>query len=184
MTTVYISFNAEINIHTTEQLLGVSFQQITQGATHLYYLFSTPGGFVAQGMALYNVIKGLPAETTMHNVGNVDSIGNAIFLGGKKRYACAHSTFMFHGVGFECPPNTRLEEKILRERMNGLLADQKRIGGIISDETSLKGKKINGLFREAITKDATFALDKGFIHEIREVSIPVGAPVVQLVFQR
>jgi len=119
----------------------------------------------------------------LYNVINVDSIGNAIFLAGKNRYACKHSTFMFHGVGFDIQ-NTRLEEKNLRETMANLLSDQNRIGGVIADETSLETKDIHGLFREAQTKDATFALEKSIVQEIRDACIPEGAPLIQLVFQR
>ena len=54
------------------------------------------------GMNLYNVMRAMPFKLITHNVGNVDSIGNAIFLAGVARYACPHSTFMFHGVGFNC----------------------------------------------------------------------------------
>ena len=66
-------------------------------------MLSTPGGSVMNGLNLYNVLRGLPITLTTHNVGNVDSIGNAIFLAGQIRYACPHSTFMFHGVAFNFP---------------------------------------------------------------------------------
>lgn len=182
MTTVYISFNTEINFGTTQQLLGASFDQISKGATHLYYLFSTPGGIVDPGIALYNVLKGLPVETTMHNVGAVDSIGNAVFLAGNNRFACQHSTFMFHGVGFDTPQNARLEEKNLREKLDSVAALQRKIGGIVADQTSLKGEEVDGLFLEAQTKDTDFAMTKGIITAVKDVTIPPGAPLIQLVF--
>ena len=40
------------------------------------------------------------------------------------------------------------------------------------------------MFREAKTVDADFAIGAGIVHEIRDIQIPVGAPVFQLVFQR
>ena len=55
------------------------------------------------GITLYNFLRGVSFQLNNHNIGNVDSIGDAIFLGGAERYACAHSTFMFHGVGFDQP---------------------------------------------------------------------------------
>lgn len=67
-------------------------------------------------MNLYAFLRGVPFDLIVHNVGNVDSIGNAIFLAGQTRYACPQATFMFHGVGFDQHPG-RLEEKILRERL-------------------------------------------------------------------
>src|SRR6266702_4262635 len=107
--TAYISLSAEINVTTTEQIIAVATQLVTQqGFTRLYFLISTPGGTVMNGMNVYNVLRGLPAKIVFHNVGNVDSIGNAIFLAGDERYACPHSTFMFHGVGMDMPAGYRL----------------------------------------------------------------------------
>ena len=87
--TVYISFSAEIIPHTTESLIAVLANLVNQGVAHIYLTFSTPGGSVMNGMNLYNVMRGLPCDISIHNVGNVDSIGNAIFLAGTHRYACA-----------------------------------------------------------------------------------------------
>ena len=37
------------------------------------------------GMTLYNTLRAMPFELITHNVGNVDSIGNAVFLAGDLR---------------------------------------------------------------------------------------------------
>ncbi len=182
--TGYVSFSAEINPSTTESLIALFSDLINKGMRDIYLMLSTPGGTVMNGMNLYNVLRGLPITLTTHNVGNVDSIGNAIFLAGERRYASPHSTFMFHGVGFDVQPGSRLEEKFLRERLGGLLADQKRIGAIIEERTKLKKGQVRALFREAQTKDSTFAASCGIVHEIKDVSIPAGAPIYSLVFKR
>lgn len=181
---VYVSFSAEINPHTTESLLAVAADCANKGVEEVYLMLSTPGGSVMNGMNIYNVLRAMPFKLTTHNVGNVDSIGNAIFLAGEVRYACAHSTFMFHGVGFNAEGGVRLEEKLLRERLNSVLSDQKRIGSIISDRTKIKEPEISDLFREAQTKDATYAVGSGIVHEIRDAKVPSGAPIVSLVFKR
>lgn len=182
--TVYISFSAEINPHTSESLIAILSNVVNQGVPHIYILLSTPGGSVMNGMNIYNMIRGLPCEVSIHNVGNVDSIGNAIFLAGSRRYACPHSTFMFHGVGFTSQQGMRLEEKFLRERLDGILADQRRIGEILVERTSLTREQVDSLFLEAQTKDSTFSIGCGIVHEIRNVEIPAGGPIVSLVFQR
>jgi ATP-dependent Clp protease, protease subunit len=182
--TVYITFSAEIIAHTTESLIAAMANCANQGIAEVHLLLSTPGGSVMHGMNLYNVLRALPLTLVTHNVGNVDSIGNAIFLAGERRYACQHSTFMFHGVGFDVQPGTRLEEKILLERLDNLLADQKRIASIIEDRTNLSATEIEPLFREAQTKDAAYAVGAGIVHEIKDVEIPAGCPVIALVFQR
>lgn len=181
---VYVSFSAEISPNTCESLIALMAQYANQNVQEVYLLLSTPGGAVMNGMNLYNVLRAMPFKLITHNVGNVDSIGNAVFLAGEERYASPHSTFMFHGVGFNTQPGQRLEEKFLRERLGNLVADQKRIGSVIEERTKLPSDEVAELFFEAKTKDATYAVGCGIIHEIRDVQIPEGSPVVSLVFQR
>ena len=121
MPTAYISFSAEINQSTSEILLGSIFDHVNKGTEALYLLFSSSGGGVDQGITIYNLLRGLPVPLTIHNVGSVNSIANVIFLAGKKRIACQHSTFMFHGVGFNVKGEMRIEEKFLRDKAGGLI---------------------------------------------------------------
>jgi ATP-dependent Clp protease, protease subunit len=111
---VYVSFSAEIVPATTESLIAVMADCANKGVPHVYLMLSTPGGSVMHGLNLYNVLRAMPFKLTTHNVGNVDSIGNAIFLAGEERFSCPQSTFMFHGVGFGTNPGERLEEKTLK----------------------------------------------------------------------
>lgn len=181
---VYVSFSAEINPSTTESLIGVMANCANLNVQSVYLLLSTPGGMVMNGMNLYHVLRGMPFKLITHNVGNVDSIGNMVFLAGKERYATETATFMFHGVGFNVDQGQRFEEKSLRERLDGILNDQRRIGMVISANTKLTEDEVAGLFLQAQTKDAQFAVEKGIINEIREVSIPSGVPIIGLVFKR
>jgi ATP-dependent Clp protease, protease subunit len=120
-----------------------------------------------------------------HNVGNVDSIGNAVFLAGEERYACPHSTFMFHGVAAAFQPAiSQLDAKQLRERLDAIDADELRIGSIIEQRTKLDHAEIVALFREQRTKDAAHAISAGIVDEIKDVQIPPGSPVIALVFKR
>src|SRR5680860_616996 len=164
---MYISFSAEIVPHTTESLLAVLSNCANQGIAHVCLLLSTPGGSVMHGLNLYNVMRAMPFRLTVHNVGNVDSIGNAIFLAGDTRYACQHSTFMFHGVGLDAP-GVRLEEKQLREFLDGIQADQNRIGSILTERTQITEDESKTLLLEAKTKDAGYAVSKGNVDEIRD----------------
>jgi ATP-dependent protease ClpP protease subunit len=180
---VYVVFTQEIVPHTTEVLIQALSNLAQNGVQEVYLAISTPGGSVMHGMTLYNFLRGLPFKLFVHNIGNVDSIGNAVFLAGEERYACAHSTFMFHGVGFDRPPG-RLEEKPLREMLQGIESDQKRIGSIITERTTIAEDEVQGLFREAQTKTAEFARERGIVHEIREFKLPPSQPVISFVVQR
>jgi hypothetical protein len=82
--TVYINFSAEIVPSTTETLIATVGNAANQGVKTVYLMLSTPGGQVMNGLNLYNVLRGLPVELITHNVGNVDSIGNTIFMAGSR----------------------------------------------------------------------------------------------------
>jgi len=181
---VYVSFSAEINPNTAESLIAVMANCANAQTQRVYLLISTPGGKVMNGMNLYHVLKGMPFALITHNVGNVDSVGNVVFLAGKERYATSNATFMFHGVGFDATQNKRLEEKDCREKLDAILNDQTRMGNIIAQHTNLSGEEIADLFREARTKDAGYAVNKGIIHDIRDVKITPSCPIISLVFQR
>ena len=58
------------------------------------------------------------------------------------------------------------------------------IGAIITQHTSISEQEVADLFLQAQTKDANWAVDKGIIHEVRNVQVPRGSPIVSLVFQR
>jgi len=181
---VYISFSAEIIPTTTESLIAAMATCAIKHVHSVCLLMSTPGGSVMNGMNLYNVLRGMPFELSTHNVGNVDSIGNAVFLAGTKRYATYNATFMFHGVGYSVEQKVRLEEKDCREKLDGILNDQQRIGLIMTQHTRLTNIEIPLLFREARTKDVSYAIEKGIIDEIRDVQISPGCPIISFVFNR
>jgi ATP-dependent protease ClpP protease subunit len=178
----FLNFHAAINIVTVQNLMAAIGHKLMAGTSDFYFLFSTPGGNVMSGLTLYNFLRAIPATVTMHNIGNVDSIGNAIFVAADaaNRFACAHSTFMFHGVGIDIQ-NARYEEKSAREMLHSILADQKRIADILVARTNLAPNKARQLFREARTEDAMQAQGAGLVAHIRDVQIPSGADIISLV---
>ena len=179
---VYVSFSAEINTSTAEQLIATMSSLANLNVKKVYLLISTPGGEVISGLNLYNVLKGMPFELVTHNVGSINSIGNPVFQAGSKRYATENATFMFHGVGKNV--SQKLEEKNLLEYLDSIQKDQRRIGSVIVENTNINEVEVLELFRGAQTKDVQFALEKGIIDEVREVKIPNGSPVIPLVFKR
>lgn len=112
---VYVSFSADINTSTTERLIAVIAECVNKNVQKVYLLLSTGGGMVMCGLILYHTLKSMPFELITHNVSNINSIGNPVFLAENPRYSCPNATFMFHGVGFKWQSNERLEQKILKK---------------------------------------------------------------------
>ncbi len=125
-------------------------------------------------------MRGMPIRLTTHNIGTVESIANVLFLAGERRYACEDSSFMFHGVGFNVGARARFEMKHLRERIDSVESDQRKIARILTDRTRLDPQIVDGLFDEAVNRDPQYALDHGIIDGIEPVQVPAGSPMRQL----
>lgn len=179
---IYINFSAEINPHTAEALMNFLADQINRGEKEFYILLSSLGGSVKDGVTVYNYIKSLPAKVVMHNIGLVNSIANVIFLAGNERYAVPHSSFLFHGVGFDILQPSRLEEKELKEKIKIIERDQTLMSEIIAERTKFPVEEIRKLFLEAQTKTPEKAKEIGLIQEVKDVKIPEGAKVFSFIF--
>lgn len=149
--TVYVSFSGEISDLSARALTRAMTQCADSGAEDVWLLFATPGGSVREGMYLYNMLRAYPFRLVMHNVGDVDSIGTAIYLASDVRYACPASKFMLHGVSrsFGQPgPEVSLTAEELRWALMNITADEGRISSIIEQRSNLTESEIAAFFRE------------------------------------
>jgi ATP-dependent protease ClpP protease subunit len=175
----YLFLSAEITQTAANQFTAYLAGLAGQMPARLIVAMNSGGGNVVSGIAMYNAMVAMPYPIITHNIGNVDSIANVIFLGGSERYACPGSTFMFHGVGFSGNGNERLEENNLKAKLDTILADHNRISAILSARTqgNLSIRQGMSLFKEQRTRDAQWAVDKGIVAAQREFTLPAGANV-------
>ena len=178
---VYVIFTSVINYSTTETLINVMSDLANLQVKRVHLALSTPGGSVMSGIALYNILRGLPMELITYNIGNVDSIGNVVYLAGNRRYADHHATFMFHGVEASMQGTPRMDERYLREQLDSILADQARIGDIIARRSNRDDREVAAFFRMQQTQDADWAVANGIAHDIRAFDTPAGSPVFPIV---
>ncbi len=182
---VCISFVAPITDITTQALLAAVSNATNQGNHEVYLLLSTPGGSVSSGITAYNTLKTFPVFLTIVNTGNIQSIGNVIYQSGKHRIATPSSSFMFHGIGFDLPQNTRLELKDVKERLVSLENDQNLMANILAKHTNLDLQAVNQLFLQMEFVDTDNAIKYGITDEITEVRFPKGqVPIHQIVFNK
>ena len=175
----YVLFQHDIYEPQVRALQTTLLMLVSQGVEKITLVMSTNGGDVNHGIMLYNFLKALPVDLTTHNIGNVDSIGNTIFLSGSKRYANRNATFMFHGVGRDVKAGVRFEIKNTKEMLGSFEASTRRISITIAACTNLPLADVEKLFVEQVTKDAEYAKQVGIIHEIVDLTIPKGMTVVQ-----
>lgn len=181
--TAYISYYDAINEPKAKALMAASANVLAQTKPErLYFLFSSPGGSVDAGIALYNFLRSLPVPVVMHNSGSIDSVAIVVFLAADERYANPHSTFLFHGIQWGFGQGAQLSWAQLQETVSRFQGDEARLGGIITQRTSITSPELTQLFRQGETKDLGFAKEKGLIRDVREAKVPSGAPFVALNF--
>jgi ATP-dependent Clp protease, protease subunit len=172
MTDHCLIFAAQVNQQSANVLMAYLVDLQIAGATSLTIAITSPGGMVVNGISMYNTIRSVRYEVTTHNIGNVDSIANVIFLAGTRKLLNSTATFMFHGIGFDGNANERLEESNILAKLDAIRADHKRIASIISERSSLSLKTSVSLFKKQATKDAIWAVNSGVADAISEFKIP------------
>jgi ATP-dependent Clp protease protease subunit len=175
----YVTFSCPVNQATTQNLLNIVHNSVAQKITEFHLLISSNGGDIMQGVNLYNVLRAMPFHLTTHNVGNVDSIANAIYLAGDERHACPSATFMFHGVAFN-GTGMNIDITIAKERLKALQSDENRLVGIVADRSGMSAQKVRRLYKGMRTMTATEAQSNGLVDSIAELVVPPNAQVANI----
>jgi len=140
--------------------------------------FSSLGGYVAPGIALYNHIRALPLKVVAYNVGSVSSIAVAAFVGAEERYCSIHSMFMIHPTAF---PNLQgMTWERLRSVADSALADDERTEGILRERTRLPDELLQARRTRDVHITPQEAVTHGLVHGIAEFKVPQGCQILQI----
>src|SRR5690606_27552247 len=131
------------------------------------------------GVAFYNFLKLLPQKITMHNIGNVNSIANIIFMAGEERYAAPHSYFLFHGGNWNYT-NASLTLEVMKENCSILEQNQETMKNIITENSSLSTDQVEALFLKGEAQDVNFAKENKIIDDIKDFKLPDNAIIINI----
>jgi ATP-dependent Clp protease protease subunit len=94
---VYGVFVDDINQANSTRIVQGITGAIAAGNKHLHVMFQSWGGFVGDGVMLYNFFKSLSVvDLSLYNSGQVSSAAILAYLGAKRRVASPRSLFMIH----------------------------------------------------------------------------------------
>lgn len=131
--------------------------------------FSSPGGDVNQGLAIYDFIKSSPSQINIIASGQIMSMGFIIFLAGHNRIATPNTTFMMHSISYgnSDPKIVKHHEVDVNEakRLNDVLLN-------IMGERTYRNKKY--WYRTVILQDRFFN-----VTQAKELGIIKENPVVK-----
>ena len=181
-TDVYLSFVGIIAFPWTQCLRNILCGFASQGVKKITILMSSPGGSIIEGFALYNLIRALPFECNMHNIGSIHSIANIVFLAGENRSAAKYSTFMLHNFTWTFAQETLTVPQV-SEKVMSLDVARKEFVGIFEDRTNLKAGDFDAekFFDNPRTLDSAAAAKAGMVQTVVDFKIPAGSTVLNVI---
>jgi len=145
--------------------------------THLHVLFQSSGGYVGDGVCLYNFFQSLQFDLTLYNVGSVQSIATLAYLGAKKRKTSAQATFMIHR-SYNVPQATTSAR--LQSVAQSLSLDDQRTEAILKKHITLSNKQWAEFNYHDLVFSGTDAVQIGMADEIGEFCPPTGTQVFNI----
>ncbi|MFT5643252.1 MAG: ATP-dependent Clp protease protease subunit, partial [Janthinobacterium sp.] len=180
---VYFLLSGDVNSDMVRRVFAAA-DDLTQQAltttalTTAHILLQSNGGYVSDGICLYNFLKKLPFDIVMYNAGAVASIAVTLFLSGTRRHASDTARFMIHKS--QASASSEMGPDALQVIVDGLRADDMRTEQIMKRHLRLKVKhwKVHACSDLHLT--AKDALQVGLIDGIADFTLPKGKRVTYI----
>lgn len=162
----------QISVNKLFNSLAISTNpQLALKRVHL--LFQSAGGYVSDGICLYNFFKSLPIDLIIYNVGAVQSIATIAYLGAKRRITSASAIFMIHKTFINTLSNAARAKAIA----DSISTDDQRIESILRENTSLTEEHWKDHERNDLILDGKESVGVKIATEIGEFSPPKGVQI-------
>lgn len=171
---VYGTFVGEINQLTCEKIIQNLIQGKQAGVKEIHLLFQSTGGYVSEGVCLFNFFRTFEMELILYNTGSIMSAGAVAFLGANSRKASKYSVFMLH---WSTRASALLDANNIRATSESMIYDNQRIADIYTDRIHLTDDHHSRMKNADLTLTPAEALEVGIIHGIEEFAPPPGAHI-------
>ena len=155
---VYATFAGTIDQAAVQRMFQGFTGTMSTGTQEVHLLFHSGGGFVGDGIALYNFFRALPIDLTLYNAGTVGSIATIAYLGARKRKTSAYAAFMIHR-SYVSPPFATARR--LEGTTKSLLLDDERSEAILREHLKLSDEHWRDLEHHDVNFSARQAVDIG-----------------------
>jgi ATP-dependent Clp protease, protease subunit len=176
-TEIYAIFCGGIEQFTAQKISSGLTGAIAQKAEHVHILFQSSGGFIGDGVYLYNLLRSLPIKSSLYNAGQVSSAAVTAYLGATHRYVSSQATFMIHRGTQNPQPAT---SRNLRHIGNNLSIDDQRTETILRSHINLSDEIWNTMQYHDVYLSAEEAIDCGMAEAVKDFAPPLGTQVYNL----
>jgi ATP-dependent Clp protease protease subunit len=174
---VYAIFCGGIEQATAQKLVNNLTIAIGGKVKHVHVLFQSAGGFIGDGVFIYNLLRSVPIETSFYNVGTISSAALTAYLGATHRKVSSRATFMLHRSTQSPQPAT---SRNLRHVGKNLALDDERTESILRSHIHLPDELWTEMQYHDLHLSADEAVEYGIADEISDFGPPVGTQVFNL----
>jgi ATP-dependent Clp protease, protease subunit len=174
----YYGYTGAIDSTGASRIAGALNQAVKNRCEEVQLCISSHGGFVSDGIYLYNHIRGLPLRVVAYNTGSVTSIAVAVFLAARERYCSSHGMFMIHPTVMSSTEGMSAQR--LQSSLDSALADDRRTEDILRERAAIPEEILTARRFKDVYITPHEAVIYGLVHAVREFSLPGGDNIVQI----
>jgi ATP-dependent protease ClpP protease subunit len=172
---LWATYCGDINAANAAKLISGLTTVSVAGTKRIHILFQSWGGFVGDGVFLYNALKKLAIEVVLYNAGQVASAATLAYLGAHSRKTTANAVFMIHKAINS--PNGAGVDKLKAVAAN-LAIDDARMEEILRAHLRLPEDLWTQFRFHDVYLTGSDAVTYGMAEEIGEFSPPAGTKVL------
>jgi ATP-dependent Clp protease protease subunit len=174
----WYTLSGDVNNDMVSRVFEGTARMTSDGIGTAHILFHSHGGYVSDGICLYNYLSNLGIDIVTYNCGVVASIGVIVFLSGKRRVASETARFMIHKSHASPPSGVRSDA--LKIIADGLIADDARTESILNRHLTLTPAQWKVHDNSDLHIAAVDACAAGMVATLGEFAPPRGARVIAL----
>lgn len=174
----YFTLAGDINSDMVRRVFDALGKMTSDGIGTAHILLQSNGGYVSDGICLYNTLRNAPLDLVMYNCGAVASIAVTVFLAGQRRIASDTARFMIHKSHATAPVGARPEA--LQIIADGLMADDRRTETILRRHINLTPRMWDVHAHSDLHLSPQDALDTLLISELGDFAPPPGSPLFNI----
>jgi ATP-dependent Clp protease, protease subunit len=171
----WYTLSGDVNSDMVHRVFEAVSAMTEDGIETAHVLVQSNGGYVSDGLCLYNFIAKSPIEFVMYNGGAVASIAVIMYLSGSRRYASETARFMVHKSHATASPGSRPDA--LNIIVEGLRADDARTESILRKHVELTPEQWAIHQYSDLHLNSRDAKVAGMINDIADFAPPKGAPL-------
>jgi ATP-dependent Clp protease protease subunit len=169
----WYTLSGDVNSDMVHRVFEAVAHMTEDGIETAHVLLQSNGGYVSDGLCLYNFMANSPVNFVMYNGGAVASIAVILFLAGSRRYASETARFMVHKSHATASPGSRPEA--LAIIVEGLRADDARTESILRKHVELSPEQWAIHQYSDLHLNSRDAKTAGVINDIVDFAPPKGA---------